>query len=203
MWGRMAGVLLWMSLARRTEKRSLYIMATITTAILLFAAAVLVGEGRPLGTGHPLPLMIGHAVAGIFASAVWVVPAAMIADVTDTDELSTGLRREGMYFGIMNFGEKMAAGGALFLAGQLLSVLGKLTQTPANILAGAPAITPYLGLLYGGVPALLLLISLIFILPYRLDRRAVHRIQQQLAARSKGEFPEQPSERWLTIDPLH
>ena len=61
--------------------------------------------------------------AGIFASAVWVVPAAMIADVTDTDELATGLRREGIYFGIMNFGEKIAAGGALLFAGGLLAVL--------------------------------------------------------------------------------
>jgi GPH family glycoside/pentoside/hexuronide:cation symporter len=134
--------------------------------------------------------MIGHVVAGIFASAVWVVPAAMIADVTDTDELATGLRREGIYFGIMNFGEKIAAGGALFLAGSLLSLLGKLAHAPAaGALVGAPAATPYLGLLFGAVPAVLLLISLIFILPYRLDRRAVHALQRQLAARGKSELP--------------
>jgi GPH family glycoside/pentoside/hexuronide:cation symporter len=189
--GALAGVVLWMTLARRTEKRSLYIMATVATATLLLAAALLIGVGRPLGVGHALPLMIGHVVAGIFASAVWVVPAAMIADVTDTDELETGMRREGIYFGIMNFGEKIAAGGALFLAGSLLSVLGKLAPAaaPAIALAGAPATTPYLGLLFGAVPAVLLLISLIFILPYRLDRRAVHAIQRQLAARGKSELP--------------
>jgi Na+/melibiose symporter-like transporter len=33
----------------------------------------------------------------------------------------------------------------------------------------------------------LLLVSLIFILPYRLDRRAVHAIQRQLAERGKSE----------------
>jgi GPH family glycoside/pentoside/hexuronide:cation symporter len=196
--GALAGVLLWMTLARRTEKRTLYIMATVATATLLLGAALLIGPGRPLGVGHPLPLIIGHVVAGIFASAVWVVPAAMIADVTDTDELVTGLRREGIYFGIMNFGEKIAAGGALFLAGQLLSLLGKLVPVPATgraialagaaAAAGPPAATPYLGLLFGGVPALLLLVSLIFILPYRLDRRAVHAIQRQLADR-KSELP--------------
>jgi Na+/melibiose symporter-like transporter len=182
--GAMAGVLLWMALARRTEKRTLYIMATIATATLLLGAALLIGAGRPLGTGHPLPLMIGHVVAGIFASAVWVVPAAMIADVTDTDELATGMRREGIYFGIMNFGEKIAAGGALFLAGSLLSALGKVAGA-ATLSGGAPAATPYLGLLFGAVPALLLVISLLFILPYRLDRHAVYSIQQQLVARAK------------------
>jgi GPH family glycoside/pentoside/hexuronide:cation symporter len=188
--GALAGVLLWMTLARRTEKRTLYIMATVATATLLLGAALLIGAGRPLGVGHALPLMIGHVVAGIFASAVWVVPAAMIADVTDTDELATSLRREGIYFGIMNFGEKIAAGGALFLSGTLLSLLGKFAHAPIAAPAGAPAITPYLGLMFGAVPALLLLISLIFILPYRLDRSAVHAIQRQLAERGKSELPD-------------
>jgi glycoside/pentoside/hexuronide:cation symporter, GPH family len=187
--GALAGVLLWMMLAPRTEKRTLYIMATVATATLLLGAALLIGAGRPLGVGHALPLMIGHVVAGIFASAVWVVPAAMIADVTDVDELATSMRREGIYFGIMNFGEKIAAGGALFLSGTLLSLLGKLAHAPIVTPAGAPAVTPYLGLLFGVVPALLLLVSLIFILPYRLDRSAVHAIQRQLAERGKSELP--------------
>jgi glycoside/pentoside/hexuronide:cation symporter, GPH family len=179
----LAGVFLWMALSRRTEKRTLYIMATITSAILLLSAALLIGNGRLFGTGRALPLIVGNVIGGIFASAVWVVPSSMIADVTDSDELTTGLRREGIYFGIMNFGEKLAAGGALALSGLLLTVFGKLAHVPASSVTGAPAAAPYLGLLYGVVPAMLLVISLIFILPYRLDRRTVHGMQQQLAAR--------------------
>jgi GPH family glycoside/pentoside/hexuronide:cation symporter len=182
--GALAGVVLWMSLARRTEKRTLYIMATISSAILLLMATLLIGSGRPFGTGHPFPLIVGHVVGGVFASAVWVVPASMVADVTDTDELSTGLRREGIYFGIMNFGEKIAAGAALLVAGGLLAVFRRLSHgaafgTPGN----PPAAIPYIGLLYGAVPAALLVLSLILILPYRLNRRTVHGIQRQLAAR--------------------
>jgi Na+/melibiose symporter-like transporter len=110
----------------------------------------------------------------------------MIADVTDTDDLATGLRREGIYFGIMNFGEKIAAGGALLVAGGMLAVFRRLSHggtfgTPGN----PPAAIPFVGLLYGAVPAALLVISLIFILPYRLDRRTVHGIQEQLAARRR------------------
>jgi glycoside/pentoside/hexuronide:cation symporter, GPH family len=182
--GALVGVVLWMSLARRTEKRTLYIMATISSAALLLMATLLIGSGRPFGIGHPLPLIVGHVVGGIFASAVWVVPASMVADVTDTDELATGLRREGIYFGIMNFGEKIAAGSALLFAGGLLAVFRKLSHgaafgTPGN----PPAAIPYVGLLYGAVPAGLLVLSLIFILPYRLNRQTVRGIQQQLAAR--------------------
>ena len=182
--GALGGVVLWMSLARRTEKRTLYIMATIASASLLLMATLLIGNGRLFGTGHPLPLIVGHVVGGIFASAVWVVPASMIADVTDTDEVTTGLRREGIYFGIMNFGEKIAAGGALLLAGGLLAVFRKLSHGAAFGTPGhPPAAIPYVGLLYGAVPAALLLLSLVLILPYSLNRRAVHGIQRQLAAR--------------------
>jgi glycoside/pentoside/hexuronide:cation symporter, GPH family len=185
--GALLGVFLWMALARRAEKRSLYVMATIALAMVLLSATLLVGTGKLFGTGHPLPLMIGHVLAGIFASAYWVLPPSMVADVTDTDELSTGLRREGIYYGIMNFGEKMAAGGGLFLAGLLLTLFRKISHGGGFGVTGTPpAAVPYLGFLYGAVPAVLLCISLIYIFSYRLDRRAVLSVQQQLAARGIG-----------------
>jgi glycoside/pentoside/hexuronide:cation symporter, GPH family len=183
--GALIGVFLWMLLARYTEKRTLYLAAIAATAVVMVCATVLVGPGKLFGTGHPLPLMFGHVLAGIFASAYWVLPSSMVADVTDSDELSTGLRREGIYYGIMNFGEKIAAGGALFLAGLLLTVFRKLSHGAAYGTPGhAPAAIPYVGMLFGAVPAVLVLISLISLLSYRLDRRAVHGIQQQLAARA-------------------
>jgi glycoside/pentoside/hexuronide:cation symporter, GPH family len=186
--GALIGVFLWMALGRRGgEKRSLYLVAMVALALVLLSATLLVGAGRLFGTGHPLPLMFGHVLAGIFASAYWVLPPSMVADITDIDELSTGLRREGIYYGIMNFGEKIAAGGALFLAGVLLTVFRKLSHGGSFGAPGAPpAAVPYLGLIYGAVPAVLLLISLISIFSYRLDRRAVHAIQQKLAARASG-----------------
>jgi len=174
------GVFGWMALSRRAEKRTLAMMAMAALAAILLMATLLVGEGRLFGTGHALPLLIGSVISGMFASAVWVIPPSMVADVADTDELKTGLRREGIYFGISNFGEKIAAGGALLLSGTLLSLFGKLSHGAPQ---GAPAATPYLGILYGAVPAVLLMVSLLFIIPYRLNRKTVHGIQRELAAR--------------------
>jgi GPH family glycoside/pentoside/hexuronide:cation symporter len=185
--GALLGVVLWMMLARHTEKRTLYLAAMAATALVLLCATLLVGSGRLFGTGWALPLMFGHVLAGIFASAYWVLPSSMVADVTDTDELSTGLRREGIYYGIMNFGEKIAAGGALFLAGLLLTVFRKLSHGEPFGAAGAPPVAiPYVGILYGAVPAVLIMISLISLLSYRLDRRAVHSVQRELAARGQN-----------------
>ncbi len=182
--GAIGGVVMWMALARYTEKRTLYILAAAASSALLFMATFLIGTGRPFGSGHPLPLIVGHVVGGIFASAVWVVPASMIADVADTDELATGLRREGIYFGMMNFGEKIAAGGALLLAGGLLAVFRKLSHGASFGAPGhPPAAIPYVGYLYGAVPAALLLVALFLILPYGLNRSAVQAVQRKLAAR--------------------
>jgi Na+/melibiose symporter-like transporter len=177
--GALLGVFQWMALAKRTEKRTLCMVAVTGTASLLLMATLLIGDGRLFGTGHALPLIVGSIVGGMFASAVWVIPPSMVADVADTDELRTGLRREGIFFGISNFGEKIAGGAALLLSGTLLTLFGKLSH---GVPKGAPAATPYLGILYGAVPAALLMVSLIFIVPYGLNRRKVHEIQRDLAA---------------------
>jgi len=172
-------------LARRAEKRNLYLIGMVATAVVLLCATLLVGEGRLFGTGHALPLIFGNALAGVFASAYWVLPPSMVADITDVDQLATGRRREGIYYGIMNFGEKIAAGGALFVAGMLLSLFRRLSHAPGVGMKGAPPVDiGYLGILYGAVPALLILISLASLLSYKLDRRTVHGIQHQLAVRA-------------------
>jgi GPH family glycoside/pentoside/hexuronide:cation symporter len=182
--GALGGVIVWLVLSRRAEKRNLYLAGMVATALVLLSATVLVGQGRLFGTGNALPLMLGNALAGIFASAYWVLPPSMVADVTDTDQLATGRRREGIYYGIMNFGEKIAAGGALFLSGMLLTVFRKLSHGAVGAPGTPPVDVRYLGLLYGAVPAALILISLASLLSYRLDRRTVHDVQRQLAARA-------------------
>lgn len=182
--GALAGVFFWMALAKRAEKRTLSIAATLGTATLLCAATLLVGEGRLFGTGNALPLIIGHFVAGVIASAVWVIPASMVADITDEDEFHTGLRREGIYFGILNLGEKVASGGALVLAGLLLSFFGRLAPAASP---QAPASAGYIGLSYGLIPGILLVAATLMILPYRLNRNSLRTIQGQLAERHRLE----------------
>jgi len=182
--GALAGVFVWMALAKRSEKRSLSIAATLGTAILLCSATLLVGNGRLFGVGNAMPLILGHFIAGAIVSAVWVIPASMVADVTDEDEFHTGLRREGIYFGILNLGEKVASGGALFLAGLILSAFGGMTPTSAH---QAPAAAPYIGVAYGLVPGVLLLAATLMILPHRLNRRALQAIHDELANRRSVE----------------
>ena len=184
--GALAGVFVWIACSRHMEKRTIYVLATVPLAVLMFCATVLVGPGHLLGTGNVLALALGHAAAGIFASAVWVIPPSMAADVVDQDELNTSLRREGVYFGILNLGEKVAAGGAVLLSGVFLNLFGRLSGVHAGALSHSPAKPIYIGILYGAIPAVILLIAILPVLPYRLGRQAVGDIQKQLLARARG-----------------
>ena len=176
--GALGGVLLCGWLAKRAEKRTLYLVSMLATAVVLCAATLLFGQGRFFGTGNARPLLFGHLVAGIFASGLWVMPYSMLADVADEDQLSTGLRRGGIYFGMLNFGEKISAGGALLLAGFLLN--GFVHLAPGTAVQTPQAISR-LGMIYGLVPGCLLAAATLLFLPYRLNRQAVHQIQQRLS----------------------
>jgi len=177
--GALVGVVPWVRAARRSEKKSLCLVALLVTAALMALATLLFGEGRLFGTGDPRPLLLGNLLAGAFAAALWVLPGSMLADVADEDELRTGQRREGLFFGLLNFGEKVAAGAALLLAGVLLDVFVGFVPGQAQ---SAEAVSR-IGLLFGILPAAILGAAAIAIGAYRLHRRAVLDIQQELHRR--------------------
>jgi len=178
--GALVGVPLWVWIARYFEKSRLYLVSIGGTIVLLICATFLFGEGSFFGTGNATPLLIGNFVAGMFVSAVWILPGSMLADIGDLDELETGFRREGLFFGILNFGEKMAAGFSILLGGILLDyfvglVPGQLEQ--------ALVARSRVGLIYGLVPAFLLLISALSLRGYSLDRGRLKSIQATLRQR--------------------
>jgi NAD(P)-dependent dehydrogenase (short-subunit alcohol dehydrogenase family) len=55
---------------------------------------------------------IGRILVDASASAVRVIPASRVAHVVDTGEISTRPSREGIDYGIINFGERCSAGCA-------------------------------------------------------------------------------------------
>lgn len=174
--GALAGIVPWVRIARRSEKRRLCMVALTATAVLMSLATALLGEGRLFGTGNPLPLLLGNLLAGAFAAALWVLPGSMLADIADQDQLETGQRREGLFFGLLNFGEKVAAGLGLLAAGVLLDAFVGFVPGAEQDAAAVARI----GLLYGVLPAVILAGATVAIAGYRLDQRAVLAIQERL-----------------------
>jgi glycoside/pentoside/hexuronide:cation symporter, GPH family len=164
---------LWTRLARRLGKdramRVCMLWAVIalgTTPLVLDPA---MGQLRML-------LFVGFAGLG---NGGWIVlPAAITADVIDWDELHTARRREGAYFGIwtlvMKWGNAVAS-GIVGIALQLLGFVPNQAQTEATITG--------IKILYGPVPAALMLAAFLVFLRFPLTRERHEEVQAALAAR--------------------
>ena len=76
-------------------------------------------------------LLVGAANSGIT-----LVREILLSDVIDEDELHTGLRREGSYFGVNAFIERLAmvlVGGATALVLNLSGYAPGVTPQPASV----------------------------------------------------------------------
>lgn len=177
--GAIIGVVSWLRVAKRADKRLLFLVAAAMTALLMSAAYWAVGDGRLIQPGHLWPLALGNAVAGFFASVIWVVPPSMIADVTDFDESLTGRRREGALFGIYSFAHQGAASIALAATGVLVDRFAGLVPGQA---AQSAQTAERLGLLFAMFPAGLMVASAILICFYPLTRARVAALQHASVA---------------------
>lgn len=157
----------------------LFIVNTLILAVIMSAAYWLVGPGHLLGTGNVLPLIIGNTLGGFFAVALWVVPASMVADVTDEDELRTGQKRTGTFFGINSFFVQEATSIALLVTGVLIDHFARLV--PGQVEQSALT-SQRLGMLYALLPAVLYVVAALLMFGYTLSRKRVQDIQQQLHA---------------------
>jgi Na+/melibiose symporter-like transporter len=77
----------------------------------------------------------------------------------------------------MNFGEKIASGGALLLSGVLLSRFIHLAPGQG---AQGPHVAERIGLSYGLAPGILMGAGVLVMLQFRLDRKTVLGIQGRL-----------------------
>jgi glycoside/pentoside/hexuronide:cation symporter, GPH family len=116
---------LWTMLSRRLEKRGAYVVAMMVWSV---------GQ---LGVWFAAPgdYTFGVAVAavcGIGVAAAHVLPDAMLPDVVDADELATGRRNEGIYYGARNLVRKVGGALAVFLALQVLGWSGYVAATDAT-----------------------------------------------------------------------
>jgi GPH family glycoside/pentoside/hexuronide:cation symporter len=180
--GGLVGVASWLVFGRNVaiEKQPLYVLSAVVTGLLMLAAYVLLGEGHALGTGNVKALLLGHGLAGFSGSALWFMPASMIADVADEDELATGKRQDGLFFGIFFFGQKLAASLAALVAGILIDWYAGLLPAAAQ---QATLTIRRIGLVYSVVPGLVLLLAAGLIIRYPLSKARVTAIRTALRER--------------------
>ena len=107
----------WLWLSRRTNKRSAYLLGMtfwVVTQVFIFTV-------EPGEIGKMLFLCF---LLGIGLSSAYILPDAMFPDIIEWDELRTGRRQEGIYYGARAFIRKMASALVVFLTLQMLGWAG-------------------------------------------------------------------------------
>jgi GPH family glycoside/pentoside/hexuronide:cation symporter len=117
-------------------------------------------------------------VAGMGFSAQWVCPWSMLPDVIEYDELRTGQRQEGLYYGMWNFITKFTNAFGIALVGWTLAGYGYVanqSQT-ARALFG-------IKLFFGPASAIAIAVALPFLATYPITRASHAKIVAELAAK--------------------
>lgn len=129
--------------------------------------------------GSPVVVLVLAGCAGVGVGAAHVLPWAMVPDCIDIDELETGERREGAYYGVMSFLEKVGTALALGGVGLVLHVCGYEGGAAEKSEQAISAMR----LLMGPGPAVLLLLSMLVAYFYPLSRERHAQVQREIARR--------------------
>jgi GPH family glycoside/pentoside/hexuronide:cation symporter len=167
-----AGVPLWVWLARRFEKRRLWLAAMVMGGV---------GFGMLLGLGeNGWPLMVvSSLVAGTAQACGNSIGQALKADVIDLDELRTGERKEGSYFAAWSFVNKL---GNAILASSAGLALGLVGYAP-NV-EQTPLVKHTMVFLLGGMPLLGYAIGSLAFARFPLSETEHLRVRRELDARA-------------------
>jgi len=169
----------WLWLSQRLGKHIAYIYG------MVFWAAVQIGIFLVKPGQESLVLSMAF-FAGLSVSAAHVLPDAMFPDVIEWDELRTGRRQEGIYYGVKNFIRKLTGALAIFVALQVLGWAGY--QTPpvgVTVFTQSPRTLMAIRLLIGPLGAILLSSAVITTWFYPLTRERHGRIRRLLEKRNE------------------
>jgi len=171
----------WLWLSHRLSKRSAYIIGmTFWAGVQLAIFSV-----RP---GQITLVLWMSFLAGLSVSAAHVLPDAIFPDVIEWDELRTGRRQEGIYYGVKNFVRKLTGALAIFIALQVLGWFGY--QTPpegATTFMQTPVTLTAIRVLIGPFGAVLLFSAVTAAWFYPLTRERHARIRRLLERKSDRE----------------
>jgi GPH family glycoside/pentoside/hexuronide:cation symporter len=169
----------WVWLARKLGKRQAYMIGmsfwTVVLMVIFF-----------IQPGQITIMLVLSVLAGLSVSTAHVLPDSIFPDVIEWDELRTGRRQEGIYYGVKNFIRKLTGAVAIFLGLQVLGWFGyqsppegvtQFTQLPSALMA--------MRVLIGPVGALMLIGAILMAWFYPLTRERHARIRQLLAKKKE------------------
>ncbi len=120
--------------------------------------------------------------SGIGLGGLITLPFSMIADTVDEEELMTGHRSEGLYYGGLTFSYKISQSIAIFLVGIILDFVG----FDSSVQVQAPSTALWLGLIVAIGAILALLGAIGFYKRYALTKERIDEIKIQISENKKA-----------------
>jgi len=172
-------VVLW--LARRLEKKTAYIVAAATWAVVMLTILWIPQGAKVLAA-------VLASLSGFGVAAAHLLPSAMMPDVLEVDQLMSGRRQEGIYMGVTVFVGRLAQAVVLALLPIALRWSGYVQPTPQNPTPSQPgSALNALRLLLAILPATLLAASIVVARAYPLTRKRHAEIRRELERRRERE----------------
>jgi len=164
----------WLWFAKRYNKIQAYIVGMsiwIVVQAMIFTV-------QPGDTPWLLTLA---ALAGIGVSAAYILPDSILPDVIEWDELRTGRRQEGIYYGIRTLIRKLTGAGVIFVTLQVLGWSG-YQAPPDNVIQFTQPDSALLAirLMVSFIGVVILFGTIIIAWSYPLSREKYTRIQRLL-----------------------
>jgi GPH family glycoside/pentoside/hexuronide:cation symporter len=167
----------WNWVSNKKDKRIAYMYGMAFFALII---NLLIFVQPSWGLAPALALSI---LAGFGVGAVQVLPWSMLPDAIEVDELNTGARHEGMFYSLVLLLRKFAPSLALPLALLVMEWSGYVSgaaQQPVSAIRAVKILT-------GPVPAILLMVGVVFAIFYPLTRSKHDEIRRELATRRAGD----------------
>ena len=174
----------WLWLARTRNKREAYILGMVFW-IIVQSLVFTIPQGN---TNY---MLILAALAGVGVSAAYILPDSILPDVIEWDELRTGRRQEGIYYGIRTLIRKLTGALIIFITLQILGWSGyqsppegviQFTQ-PDSALTAIRWMVSFLGVI-------ILAGTIVLAWSYPLSREKYARIQKLLTRRREKALQE-------------
>lgn len=168
-------VLVWTRVSERVGKKKVYFIGMsfwILVEIMLFFV--------PRGSLTPLYFLA--PLAGVGVAIGYLIPWSMLPDVIELDELETGQRREGIFYGFFVLLQKMGISLGIAFSNFALGAAGYDAGLPAQ----PESVLMTLRLFISLIPAVVLLFSFIVMQRYPISRERHAEIRAQIAARKSS-----------------
>ena len=167
----------WSYLSKKIGKKLVYFLGM--SSWIIAAAGLFFLQPNQVGLMYVMAVM-----AGVGVSTAYLIPWSMIPDVIELDELQTGQRREGIFYGFMVLLQKFGLAFGLFLVGNTLQAYGfkeaVIGQTSLPIQPESALLA--IRIAVGPIPTVCLIAGLVLIYFYPITREMHAEIMLKLQA---------------------